>query len=482
MKKSLTSGGGIMLSPILAHQISQHANFILNKKRSIYHMLPKMSITAGTILFFVLCLFPSKYIGAQEQGKENVWKNQPEKIVINNQLSFIYQQDMSSEITVVHLLIKGGKRAVPISQRGLSFITTGLAMEMPDMDEVRRLMELGTSHVYHIHSDFVTISIRSLSQNLAKSLHIITRVLRKPLFSSLRIGNVKRYLEHKQKSEKDSPEQLMDLTFFNTLFTSYSGSIYGDAQSLKNLKRKDVIDFYNHFFNLANMIIAISTNLSKTEIIPIIEKNFALFPQGELQKLEKVEASIPKKKEIFIKKDNQQVLISFGAMLPRMSRQNFAMIYMLENLLGKGIGSKLWPLRAKKELAYSLKSQFSQLEEAGLLTILLKSDISKRQEAHKGLKKLLTNIYENGVTQKDLDIAKVRSQADFLRDNETKVSRSQWIAYFEALGVGFDYLEKFFSNIDQVTLEQFNSYLKKVLNPHRLIEVVIGEEPIASER
>lgn len=439
-----------------------------------------MKIT-NKILSFILAAFSificlSGHILAEVQKTEKLWKNQPEKVVVNDHLSFIYQQDESSKITVIHILVKGGKRAVPLSQRGLSFITTGLAVEMPDIDEVRQLTQMATSHYYHVHGDYVTISIQSLTENLEKTLKIIARVLRKPLFSGLRINNIKRYLKHRQRGEEDSSEQLMELTFFNTLFTSYAGSIYGNLESLKNIKKKDILNFYKRFFNHANMIISVCTDLSKAEMIPIISNNFDSFLPGKAQLLETVQTSVPEKKEIFLKKDNQQVLISFGALLPGMSRKNFAMIYMLENLLGKGIGSKLWPLRAKKELAYSLNTRFIQMKDAGLLTIFLKTDISKREEAHQALKGLIIDLYNNGITQEDLAITKVRSRADFLRDNETKVRRAQWLAYFEALGVGFDYLETFFSQLDRVTLEDLNTYLKKVLNPDQLLEVIIGRE------
>lgn len=441
----------------------------------------KKEIAATILPVFIIFICLSAHILAQVQAKEKIWKHQPEKVVVNDEFSFIYQQDESSKITVIHILVKGGKRAVPVGQRGLSFITTGLAVEMPDIDEVRQLMQMATAHYYHVHTDYVTISIQCLTENLEKTLKIIARVLRKPLFSGLRINNVKRYMKHRQKGEVDSPEQLMELTFFNSLFTSYAGSIYGDPGSLKKIKKKDILNFYNRFFNHANIVISVCTDLSKAEMIPIISMNFDSFPPGKTQPLEPVQASVPEKKEIFLKKDNQQVLISFGALLPGMSRKNFALIYLLENLLGKGIGSKLWPLRDKKELAYSLKTRFIQMRDAGLLTIFMKTDISKRAEAQQALKSLLMDLYKNGITPEELASTKVRSRADFLRDNETKVTRAHWLAYFEALGVGFDYLEAFFSHLDQVTHEDLNTYLKKVLNPDQLLEVVIGQESEVGE-
>lgn len=462
---------------------------IIVSKKNTWQYLSKQILFncmgALLVLLFVFCLFTGEILWAQNAGKEKekekenekMWKNQPEKVVINDHLSFLYQQDLSSEISVIHILVRGGKRAVPIARRGLSFITTGLAVEVPTLDDVRQLTQLGTAHFYHVEGDYVTISIRSLSENLKKTLKIISRVINKPLFSGLRISNVKRYMEHRQKAENDSPEKLMELTYYNTFFPSYAGSIYGDSDSIKNIKRKDILHYYRRFFNHSNIIISVSTDISKKDIIPIITENFDSFPPispEQTQTYKSVQVTIPKKKEIFLEKDNQQVLISFGVHLPGMSARNFVMIYMLENLLGKGIGSKLWPLRSKKELAYSLKTRFTQLKDAGIFTIFLKTDSSKGEEAHQSLKNLIKNIYDSGITPEELTSTKVRSKADFLRDNETKMRRAQWLAYFEAMGVGFDFLEAFFFQVDLITIEDFNAYLRKVLNPDQLLEVVIG--------
>jgi predicted Zn-dependent peptidase len=187
-----------------------------------------------------------------------------------------------------------------------------------------------------------------------------------------------------------------------------------------------------------------------------------------------VKGAVPGKKTYSLEKDTQQVLISFGALLPGMSKQNYAKIYMLDNLLGKGPGSKLWPLRVKKDLAYNINTHFIQWQDAGVLIIYLKTTAAKKEEAYTALKKLITGIYKNGITQQELDTTAVRSRADFLRQNETKMNRIRNLAYFEALGVGFDFLETFFSRVDQVTLEDFNGYIKGVLHPDGLVEVIIG--------
>ena len=441
----------------------------------------RKSVIFGVVILVCFILAAGNSLAGQEKKEKTVtWKSEPEKVKIDDDLSYIYQQDTSSRLTALHILVKGGKRAVPPKQRGLAFLTTRLAVELPELNRIWRLMELGSTLYYHVEGDFLIISIRSLSEHLDETLDIILQGIKNPLFSGIRIENVKKYMEHRGKGEDDSPEQLMELTFFNTFFNAaantYAGSIFGDPETLANIKKKDIQDFYDRCFNSANMIITVCSDLEKTALTPIMTKHFTDLPTGEPVKTKPVQVVIPEKKELFLGKNTRQVLISYGALLPRMSRGDYVSMVMLENLLGKGIGSKLWPLRAQKELAYSLDTRFIQMQDAGLLIILLRTDSDKRREARQALKDLLVNIHTAGFTMEDLDTARKLSKADFLRDNETKERRVRTLSYFEAMGVGIDFFTGFFSQMDQVTLEDFNAFLKKVLNPAQLLEVVIGPE------
>jgi zinc protease len=449
----------------------------------------RKSVTLCAVLYTLNAALCASFAWSQTQDVQElgkIWKNQPEKVQLqlkeNARWWFIYHQDTSSEMTDVQILVKGGKRAVPVLQRGLAFLTTGLSVNMPTISQVRELMHIGSTVFYHVEGDYSTIRIKSLSKHFEETFKIVTGVIQNPLFSGLRIGNTKKYMEHRQKGEEDSPEQLMERTYLDAFFgpgDGYTGSINGDSDSLKTIKRKHILQFYKRFFNRSHMIITVSSDLGKPEITNIIERYFKSLPLGDdvnpvVQGVQGVQGAVPEKKTYSLEKDTQQVLISFGSLLPGMSRQNYAKIYMLENLLGKGPGSKLWPLRVKKDLAYNINTHFVQWQDAGVLIIYLKTSIAKKEKAYTALKELITSIYKNGITRKELDTTSVRSRADFLRQNETKMNRIQNLAYFEALGVGFDFLETFFSQVDQVTLEEFNRYIKDVLHPDRLIEVIIG--------
>ncbi len=414
------------------------------------------------------------------------WKHRPEKVRIDDNLSFIFHRDSSSEITVFRIFFKGGKKAEPETGKGLAFLTTRLCVEIPVQSDVRKLMELGSSFFTRVERDYSIITIKCLSENLADTLKILTHILRKPLFSALRVSHIKNYMKHRQKSEEDDADQLMQREYFNLFFgnSSYGGSIFGDTDSLKRIKKKDIVGFYKKFFNLSNMVIAVSSDFKKSEVKEIIKKSFLSLPPGEKQtplppvkvkKMSTAAVTVEKKKNFF-KKDKTQSQVSLAVMLPEMTPHHFTYAYMLENLLGEGIGAKLWPLRAVKKLAYRLRTKVIHMKEAGILIVYLNTDKSKTKTAFQALKEVMTDLYKNGVTENEFSYTKIRSKAYFLRSNETKETRTFHLGFFESIGLGFTFLEDFFSHVDRMTIEALNSYIREVLKPARLVEIIIGPE------
>lgn len=454
-----------------------------------------------SLLLLLSSFLPARPLFSQDKadtafvGTGKTWKNRPERVLVENMqnsapFSFIFHRDTSSGITVLRMFIDGGKKAEPPDRKGLAFLTTRLSVEIPETNDVIKLMTLGSSIATDVNGDHSIITVTCLSENLEETLEILIEVLKEPLFSSLRISYIKKAMEHQQKNEEDNTGLSMGREYFNVFFGSsgYGGSIFGTAaaagtpNSLKAIKKKDIVDFYNTFFNRSHMAIVVSSNLSREELEPIIKKYFQLLPAGRT-----TSAPAPgggegtgagelksEKREYFFKKENTQALVSLGVLLPGMSPRHFVCASMLENLLGEGIGSKLWPLRAELNLAYNLKAKAIQMKDAGVLWVYLKTDNARKEKAFEELKKILTDLYQNGVSDEEFAATKIRTRAYFLRSNETKETRTFYLGLFEQIGPGFEFLEDFFSVIETVTPADFNVYIKEILNPERLVRIVIG--------
>ena len=163
--------------------------------------------------------------------------------------------------------------------------------------------------------------------------------------------------------------------------------------------------------------------------------------------------------------------------MPGISGRNFALASLLESLLGKGQGSRLWALRAKMKLAYNVNCRATQMQEGGILEAYLETDTAKREAARDALRSVLADLYQNGTTEEELLYTKNAVKTDFIRESETKAGKAGILAFFEASGLGFEFFGSLFSEIDALTLDEVNSYIREILAAEKALEVVIGPGP-----
>ncbi len=403
-------------------------------------------------------------------------RNLPEEEFLSNGLKLIYQKDASSAITVLQILVRGGKGAEPESKDGLAYLTARLALEIPDRGKIQDMMLQASRTSMMSYGDYSLINIRCLSEHLEETLRITAQILKKPLFSGLRIDLIKKQMIYQRKRQEDDSINVGHNALLEKLFanTSLAGSVLGSEESLKAIKKKDIKNYYENYFLAENMAVVAISDLEKESIIKILKEYFAKFRSGEPAESKPNTLTVPEEKKVFIEKDSKQCFISLAFPLPKTTPKNFILAYMIENFLGKGVGSRLWALRYKEKLAYNVNSRVTQMKDGGILEAYLETDKEKKEVALEALKKVLSSLFEKGVTEEEFEVAKIYTKASFLRDNETKDKRARNLAFYEALGLGYEFLNEFFQEIDEVSLDEINTYIKDILNPEKATEVVIG--------
>ena len=421
--------------------------------------------------FMLIILFPA------HSGQDNPQAQTPiNKKTLENGLTLIYQKDASSAVTVVQVLIQGGQQADPDNKQGLAYLTTRLVLEIPDDKKAQNMMSQASRIYMTCYGDYSIINITSLSENLDETLDITSHIILNPLFSGLRIDMIKKQMEYRKKAQEDDAILVGHYAVFEKFFAGmgYGGSVLGSEESLKAIKKKDIKGFYNSHFNTGNMIVASISDLEEEALCEIIEEHFINLPSGEAVEAKPIAVSVPEEREISIEKDTQQCFISLSFLLPEVTTQNYTLAYLTEHLLGKGLNSRLWHLRSEEKLAYNVNAQATQMRQAGILEAYLETDKEKEETALESLRKVLRTLYEGGITDEELEVTKTFSKASFLRDNETKTTRARNLASFEALGLGSEFLDRFSEEIDAISLEEINAYIKQVLDPAKGVEVVVG--------
>jgi len=222
------------------------------------------------------------------------------------------------------------------------------------------------------------------------------------------------------------------------------------------------------------MIIAVSSDLDDRLLIEMIQEYFGSFPQSKPEEPQPAGPSLAEERHLSFEKDTKQTLVSMAFPLPELTARNLVLALMVETLLGKGVGSKLWSLRSKEKLAYNVNSQATYFKKGGILRAYLETENKNREKAIESLKQVLQLLYEKGMSEEEHQATKTSSKANFLRWNETKEARISSLSYFEALGLGYEFFDRFSAEVDAISLEEINVFLKEILNPEKGVEVVVG--------
>jgi zinc protease len=415
-------------------------------------------------------VFPGQEISsAQTQTKK---KN------LENGLTLIYQKDASSAITVIQILIGGGMKADPVDKQGLAYLTTRLTLEIPDDTTITNMMSQASQVNMTCLGDYSLINITSLSENLDETIKIVSQIILNPLFSSIRIDHIKNQMDYRKKTQEDDAIYVGRNAAMERFFkgTGYGGSVLGNEESLKAVKRKDIKNFYDNHFKAGNMVVAAISDMEEEALCGILESYLIQFPAGKPAEPQDLTVSPSEDDHIFIEKDTKQYFVSLSFPLPEVTINNYTLAYMIENLLGKGPNSRLWSLRAQEKLAYNVNSRLTQMKYGGMMEAYLETDKEKKEAAVGALRKVLTDLYENGITKEEFEVTKTFSKASFLRENETKTTRAINLSSFEALGLGFTFLYGLPAEMEAISLEEINAYIKDIFDPAKGLEIIIGPE------
>ena len=391
-------------------------------------------------------------------------------------LTWIFRKDESSALTCVLLLVRGGTGADPAGKAGLAYLGTRIAVDIPDEGKVRDIMIQSTRLSVAGFEDATMVSVQCLSENLEEALATVTRILRDPVISGLRIDAIKENMRHQAKTELDDSVRAGRAEAKQAFFglDGGGGPVWGTEESLKAIRKKDVVGFYESRFTASNMLLSVSSDLDEAVVAGLLRKYFSGFRAGPRPEDRALVLSIPAERRIVRVKDAEQTYVGLHFPLPPLSARAHALACLTEDLLGGGVGSRLWPLRSREHLAYTVDSSLSYAAGGGLLSAYLETSPAKLDRARGSLEAVIRELGTGNLSEEDLEIARRSAAAAFLRANEMKESRARTLLLFEARGLGFDYAERFPAELAAVSLDEMNAFLKTVLSMDRAVEVVIG--------
>ncbi len=369
-------------------------------------------------------------------------------IYLANSTDYETEENVGTIAFMTDLMFKGSKKYNPLD------LTEWLE------DHVIRLNASATKNGTYIE-------FRCLKEDYHDLEKIIIDAIKNPSFeeSELELAKERKMADYKRSL---SDAYYIHADFINSVLyadTKLGLSKEEKVNILMKLSREELLELHKKYFNTEKIIATYFGDITEKEAEEFSKKIFKAIPEDEI-KDEKIIVHTPDLDESFINQYSfEQVNIRLNYLAPTINSEDFNAMKVIESILRGARGRLHKAVRGTNDLAYYAFADYTYSVDDGYLRVVSQTSIDKKDELVNVLKNEMEKLKNEPVTREEMDTAIEENQKilnSYLNDNQLPYYQT----YYEAIGLGYDYINKSSKILKQVTPEDIqrvaNQYFKNV--------------------
>lgn len=409
----------------------------------------------------------------------------PEKTVLENGMVIYTLEDHELPVFNINAVIKTGDIYEPADKVGLASMTGSLMrsggtknMSWEEMDE--KLEFIAGSVETGIGSNSGSAHLSVLKKDIDEGLKIFADVLLNPVFDQKKLDLQKKQMIEAIRRENDSPSGVAGREFNRLLYRDHPNARKATVETISGITREDLIAFHKKYYYPNNVMLGISGDFRKEEILNKIKIAFKGWKKKNVNypEVPPVEKNV-KKSVNYIYKDVKQSIIRLGHMgLDIRNPDHYAIILMNYILGGGSFQSRMMrDIRSNRGLAYSVWSYFHLgYRDIGTFSSGASTKLSTTITVIKRIKAIIKEMREGPVSDMELKEAKeyiINSFVFKFTSTGKIVNRFVSLEYYN---LPTNYMETYLDNIRKVTKEDVLRVSKKYLKPDQTVILVVGNK------
>ncbi len=241
-----------------------------------------------------------------------------------------------------------------------------------------------------------------------------------------------------------------------------------ELSHVENATLEDVKAFFLKHYTPANAILVVAGNIGTDQVRALAEKWFGPIPAGS-----KYERNLPAEpKQLAPRSSEVRAKVPLDALykcwhIYSRTDMRYYVADLITEILGGGGSSRLYQALVKeKQLFSNIECYHLGSTDAGLLTIegKLVKGISMA-DAEKALNEELVRLQQDGISQRELDKVKNKTESMIAFEDMSVMSRASSIAMYELLGDA-DLINKELQRYQDVTAARVQEECKIIFDPN----------------
>ncbi|REJ77369.1 MAG: insulinase family protein [Acidobacteria bacterium] len=416
-----------------------------------------------------------------------------EKGKLSNGLEVWMVRQEELPLVAMNLVIKTGGTANPEGKDGLASFTSGMleagTKNRSAVEISNELQSIGANIFAGADWDSTDVGMSTITKHLGKALDIYADVITNPSFPAEELDLQKRRALVGLLQRKDNPTAIAGVAFNKLLYGEghpYGRSLVGTEESIREIKREDLVKFYETYYSPTNAVLIVVGDVDKKTLTPQLEKALAGWKSRKVPETAVPEAASFERPGIYIvdKPGAAQSEIRIGH--PGVSRDNpdFIPILVMNNILGGQFSARVnMNLREDKGYTYGARTGFSFRRGAGPFTASAGVQTAVTKESVIEFMRELNGIRGSiPVSQDELDYSKQSLIRRFPRSIETNGQISGQLADLVVYDLSDDYVNDYLAKIGKVSLTDIKRVANKYLDPEQMAIVIVGDRSVIEPR
>ncbi len=248
----------------------------------------------------------------------------------------------------------------------------------------------------------------------------------------------------------------------------YHWPTIGWMEDIRRFTLEDLKTYYRTYYNPANAFLVVVGDLSKDEIIPMIEKAFDPVPKGKAPDQNRDEEQPQEgERRVFLKKEALLPFLAMAYHVPNLRDRDCYALEVLSAVLSAGKSSRLYRgLVREKQLALSADADYSLVSRDPGLFYLTVEPLPGRHmaEVEEALNQEIGRLQKTPVGEHELEKAKNQLEAAFTYGQDSLFYQAMMLARYE-IAADWRYIDDYIPSIRKVTPEDVMRVADRYLVP-----------------
>jgi len=385
---------------------------------------------------------------------------EPRREKLPSGLTVLVRENTSTPVVAASLFVRVGSRWETEQDAGISHLlqqvlvkgtTTRSALEIAETAE-----GLGGGISASADVDFSELRATALARNWKKMLELMADVALRPTLPDAEIDGERKAMLTALRSRQDQPFPLAMDTVMGRVYGDhpYGRPVLGRPAALERIDRAALVAYHQRFYRAPRMILAVSGDVSAREVMAEVARRFATAAGGEGEPEPTLPAAVARADRTVLVRPAAQAQVLVAFLAPPTSHPDYAAVKVLTTALGGGMAGRLFTeVRDKQGLAYSTGGAYPSRLGPGVLYMQLGTAPANQARAEAAMLGELERIRRDPVNPSELNRAKAYLLGQFALDRRTNARLAWYDAFFEVLGVGPDFADRYTRDVEAVTAD-----------------------------